>query len=346
MIDAHDLAYARTIPGRIVRARAAPYGGNAGINPHVSRFWRDNGTVTDIYHVKPIYYERVDGQWRPLAEVAAHAGNKNIVLLPSAMQRCSFRFLLWLMGRQRVLGGSLSFNYPNGAYAGVQPADIYTMSTWTGFPDANPETTCCDGVSTAWNTDWATTHALTAGTSSNASGATIQAGYSSAPLLSRGFILFDTSVAGIQGVGLIGSATVRLKSYSPSPTTVDNSDNDGNDYIVIVASTPASNTDIVDADFDQCGAITNPTALSDTIDLGTLTPTAYSTWTLNATGLAAISQTGITKLGFREGHDALNDTPDDFSFAPFFSSETSGTGSDPELAITYRPGGGFMSFLR
>jgi hypothetical protein len=94
----------------------------------------------DVFHVKPIYYEALDGSWRPMAEVCTHHGNRRIVLAPHAWGMIHPRFLQWLMKRQRLLGSALEFD--GGVLA---PERLEFALTLTAYPDASPETTTMDG---------------------------------------------------------------------------------------------------------------------------------------------------------------------------------------------------------
>jgi hypothetical protein len=337
MTDANDLAFIREATSRrIVREIPAPRGGNAVINPHVSRFVFDDGGCADLFHVKPVYYETKRGNWRPLSEISVHHGNKKIILMPSSVERMSWRFMFWLMKRQRLLGSALRFGLPRGHYAGMQPHDLVRMQYLnTFYPDPNPETTCCDGGA-QWTPaptgSWATAHAALAGTTASASETSLSV-YSrlnatSSATINRAFALFDTSTM-VDAVS-IQAATVSCKGLSKI-----NTDNDGDDWVNVVQTSPASNTDITTADYDQCGAVTNPTEGATRIDLGSISASAYNTWTLDATGRGWISKTGITKLGWREGHDAIDSTPavDTQNFFSFSSADTSGTASDPKLLV-------------
>ena len=140
--------------------------------------------------------------------------------------------------------------------------------------------------------------------------------------------LYDTSsLAG----ATVASCTVDL--YAETKT---NGDNDGQDYITIVDSTPASNTAIVNGDFAQVGAVDNPTKLTDDIDIGSITTSAYNTFTCNASGIAAVDSSGITKLGAREGHD-VEDAPiagSSVSQVTFSMADTGGASQDPKLTVT------------
>lgn len=221
------------------------------------------------------------------------------------------------------------FNNPNVVYP------VYTDTVSTFYPDPNTETTSVDGgVGYSDNQTWDTTHDATDGTDAYGSSATAYIGSQndSPPNMGiyRAILLFDTS-------GIDDTHEVTAADLSIYISTLADGDNDGQDYATVVSSTPASNTDITTADYDQVGdAINNPTKLSNDVDLGSMTASAYNTWTLNASGLAAIIVTGVSKFGIREGHDM-----EDAQIATarnridFATAETAGTTSDPKLVVTH-----------
>lgn len=153
-------------------------------------------------------------------------------------------------------------------------------------------------------------------------------------IIARAFFPFDTSA-------LPDEATISAATFNVYVNYVEDDDNDGDDWINIVQTTQASNTELVTSDYDQCGAVDNPTEGATRIDLGNITASQYNVWTLNATGIGFISKTGFTKLGLREGHDAI-DSP--ISGSNYWNriktrySEYTGTGSDPYLSVTYTTG--------
>jgi hypothetical protein len=174
------------------------------------------------------------------------------------------------------------------------------MATATFYPDVDPETTSVSGRSANQDssTTWATVHDATDGSTANTSlNAFALTGKNSTAKfdISRVFILFDTS--SLPNDAIISSAVISMYVVS-----VAYNDNDTQAYAAIYSSTPASNTDITTADYDQIGS----TVLSDKIDLDTITIDQYQAFTLNATGISAISLTGVSKFSIREGHDAEN----------------------------------------
>lgn len=68
----------------------------------------------------------------------------------------------------------------------------------------------------------------------------------------------------------------------------------------------------------------------------------YNTWAWNATGIAAVSLTGLTKICYRDASfDVPNTAPDSNATRSYVTGQTSdaaGTSKDPKLIITYTPG--------
>lgn len=204
------------------------------------------------------------------------------------------------------------------------------------YPDPSVETTSVDGYvnhNTGAGSSWVTAHGATTGSANDsASTGEIQSreydDEANRFELVRAFFLFDTSA--LPDTDEISAATVSLATVG---TTI-NTDNDGTDYINIYASTPVSDTAIVSGDYDGIGN----TALATPIDMGSL-PAAgtYAVFNLNATGIAAISKTGITKLGAREGHDAENIeiAQNTRNLWAISMAETALTTLDPKLTVTH-----------
>ena len=201
-------------------------------------------------------------------------------------------------------------------------------TTTTFYPDADPESTSVDGyVALASSATWSTVRDGPTGAVADDSGVdpTARTDHDGSFFgIYRTFLLFDTSA--IDDAETIDTATVVL--YVTAKT---NGDNDGNDYIAVVTSTPASNTALATADYDQCGT----TEQSDQLDITNISTSAANTWTLNPTGEGNVSKTGITKFCIREGHDIQNDpiavsTINRISIA---SADTLGTTQDPALTV-------------
>lgn len=335
LLDSNDVVFAQTqttIP--IVGGYPCPRGADHTIHPHVSRFLLADGQLMDVFHVKPIYYETPEGYWRPLSEVCSHHGNRQIAIRPDRVSWIHPRFLLWLMKRQRLLGSELSFDMPG--YSGVQPRHLLWADSLTAYPDPHPETTTADGrAGRIGDASWATSHDTATATNYSAgdTGVYLYASKSSW-IIQRLFFLFNTSAI---SAGTVTAATASWVCYNSAFT---NGDNDGDDWINVVQSNPATNTDIVAADYNKCGsAVTNPTEGATRIDMGSIThnDSTYNTWTLDATGRGWISLTGVTKLGLREGHDCINSAVVGDNICGFYSAEYTGTSADPKLVVTYTP---------
>jgi hypothetical protein len=100
-----------------------------------------------------------------------------------------------------------------------------------------------------------------------------------------------------------------------------------------VASTQASATALADGDFDAIGT----TLLSDTIDITSWVTNNFNAFTLNASGISAISKTGYSLFALREGHDIENEVPGNGLICGVTSrmANYTGTTSDPKLVIEH-----------
>lgn len=215
-------------------------------------------------------------------------------------------------------------------------------TTTTVYPNASVETTSFDGAVATQDSDltWATVRADTTGSYANDNATRLIDGahgygigvwyYGSANDVNivRGFTLFDTSA--IPDGDTVSSATLSLHS-----TLTRNDFNEAEGTIVPVEATPASNTALADGDIDNVGSIAFATA----IDLDTVSTTGYTDWTLNASGIANVSKTGVSKFAWRIGYD-LNNTQPTYSAARVwsiypYSADQTGTGSDPKLVVEH-----------
>ncbi len=211
----------------------------------------------------------------------------------------------------------------------------------TFYPDANPETSSVDGDVRRFYDDgesWAGIRSG-AGTAHDDSSATCYASFfitngTAWRQVVRSIFLFDTS--SLEDSAVISAATLslygssRYRDYAWDCNTS------------IYPSTPASNNDLVNADYSQCGGDT-PTSYSDTdIGYSGWNTSGYNDWPLNAAGLAAISKTGVTKFSTRSVADAENSEP----YKPVGSNSMSlmsytaeqGEGYQPKLVVTYTSG--------
>lgn len=206
------------------------------------------------------------------------------------------------------------FNYTHTTYfpaaGSVSPADGFTRhnnsGTWATARDA------ADGTSVNMTADLFTRTGLAGGLYD----------------IIRVNTLFDTA-------DIADGDTITAATYSQYVVGVSDSDNDGNDYIAVVTCSPASNSSFVTDDYDQY-VTTEQHATGQRKDLTGQGTGAYLDWTLNATGLASISKTGITKFATREGHDLQNDpVAAGTNELQSSSADTAGTTQDPKLAVTH-----------
>lgn len=197
-------------------------------------------------------------------------------------------------------------------------------ATLTVYPDADPESTTQDGYVANNNiSGWSTARNATAGTSVTQDTDEIQALADSTGnfWIQRNFLLWDTSA--LTAGATISSAVVSM--YVIGGAT------EGNRNVDFVSSTPASNTTLVTEDFDQIGT-------TSFCNYTPATGSGYSGCTLNASGLAAISKTGITKFALLHNKDFSNTQPTSRNYVGFNAAEHTGTSQDPKLVVTYSTG--------
>jgi hypothetical protein len=205
------------------------------------------------------------------------------------------------------------------------------MATQTFYPDASPETTSVDGY-VAHDEDGLTFSALvaSAGNTVDDSGvvslASLRAGgnIDKWKLIYRGIFLFDTS-------SLTNAAVIDSATFSLYATSID--DSHFNQSLSVVSSNPASNTALANGDY----ATTGTTRFASDIDFGSVTLNAYNDFSLNASGLAAISKTGITKLAVRCSGDVDDSAPawsDSEACSVLVSTADAGSNM-PKLVVNY-----------
>ena len=139
-----------------------------------------------------------------------------------------------------------------------------------------------------------------------------------------GFFLYDTSPLGSGAT--VSSATVSI--YGDTIASVV--DNDAGS-VNVFSSTPASNTAIGTADYDQIGS----TSFSTAINIGSWTVSGYNNFSLNASGLVDVNKTGISKFSLRTSFDSANSAPSGNNVVWFSLGNTSGTSQDPKIVIEY-----------
>ena len=223
---------------------------------------------------------------------------------------------------------------------GVPPV---LATTLTAYPDPDPETSTVDGVvkNEIAATTWATIHDDLTGSGIDSTNSATYFGYLSAGVsadtwngINKGVYLFDTSSIGSD---VIESSTLTVTTNNPGSENFASAVI----YVNVYSSAPATNTALVTGDFDSFGT----TPFSDDLQItGVLDETAYD-FVLNADGLAAISTSGITKLGGRTVSDATNTPPTHTASASayitVYNAEAAGTTTDPKLVVVHNaPGPG------
>jgi hypothetical protein len=234
------------------------------------------------------------------------------------------------------LVSAIYFNEPVFGY----PLTISDSATF--YPDANPETTTVDGYVSQYDGNGVTWAAIRDGAGSEA-GDSVD-GYAIGQIyaddesnkwrmIRRGIFLFDTS-------SLDDNATISAATLSLFGRDVYPKDDPAGwlPTINVYSSAPASNTALASGDFDSLGT----TAFCDTPVTYANWNQAYNDFPFNATGIATINKTGVSKFGAREAkYDAANSAPAwsnqaNSYFGVFFAEK--GTGYKPKLVVTYSIG--------
>jgi len=208
------------------------------------------------------------------------------------------------------------------------------MTVSTFFPDANPETTSVDGrVSETTDADWATIRAA-AGDDSNPNGGTmpVKILVSSDGLewsqIDRAIMLFDTAPL---ASGFIASAILAI--------TVQLKNDDHTADVSLVESSPASNTNLVNADYAQVGT----TKQASDVSIASITADSVTatTFTLNATGITSLTSTHpISKFGLRIDLELDDNEPsktanEQSRIIPFTAEEAEAGDERPVLTVTW-----------
>ena len=242
----------------------------------------------------------------------------------------------------------LTKTIPRWFIADALAAGAYVIAdetTTTYYPDADAETNSCDGTvtRTGTNVTYSTLTNSATGSSSNDTSTTLtccdlQSGntpsrYNS---MTRGILGFSVSLSG---------ATVSSAAVGVTGTVKSNTFPGMTPGVTLVSCSPASNTGLTANDFG-----TFVKALkSDTVFNYTASPvwsgSAVNEFPLNAAAIAALNLTGVNFFGLMDAGDYSSSPPGTWSTIKQFtlsaaSAETTGTGPDPYLSITYTAGGG------
>jgi len=145
----------------------------------------------------------------------------------------------------------------------------------------------------------------------------------------RSIMCFDTSSMGTGAT--IDSAIISMYGF------INTNALGGTPDLDIVASTPASNNEIVNADYSNLG-----TTVFSSIAQSSLSTGAYNDFTLDTNGEANIDVSGISKFGGRTSWDTDNSFGGSWSSGAVLnmimrSADQAGTSNDPKLTITYTP---------
>lgn len=151
--------------------------------------------------------------------------------------------------------------------------------------------------------------------------------------LKRGIFLFDTTLLPANAV--ISSAT--LNFWVTATANGFSGAASANSALVAVSSAPSSNTSLANGDYSNLGS----TDFGRSVSQGSLSTGAYNSITLNASGIANITNAGISKFGLRYGWD-FDNTITGITWATSNSqgvqmdlASHTGTTQDPKLSVTY-----------
>lgn len=214
-----------------------------------------------------------------------------------------------------------------------QGIPLLGLTTADFYPDADPESTSVDGYTGEQQTseDWLTlvdavgTTALDAGTNYFVVSIRCTATQDKFSRNYRVIALFDTSA--LEDEIEITGATLSFYGNAKNAQIVHGAN--------VYSSNPASDTGLVAGDYDSLGS----TAFCDTeITAAAWSTSSYNVFALNASGLAAISKTGISKFGTRDPYlDVARNAPTWItSVTGYMGAHAADNGSNkPKLSVTY-----------
>jgi hypothetical protein len=94
------------------------------INPHLTRFMLKDGTYVGIFHIKPIYYETLEGNWRPMEEVTIYHGNKRLDFKGDWHEKMHPRYMDWLIKRAELLKAKDKISVATPSYVTVEGEEV------------------------------------------------------------------------------------------------------------------------------------------------------------------------------------------------------------------------------
>jgi len=161
--------------------------------------------------------------------------------------------------------------------------------------------------------------------------------------LIRGVFLFDTSALGASD---ISAATLSLNGGATELGGVK-TNGLGSPDLHIAGATTASNTALSNSDYANVGG----TSFGSVTYANIQAVDSYTDWSLNASGIANISKSGVSKFSLRHSWDINGSFTGTWasgaaSHFGFRLAETAGTTKDPKLVVTYTPlEGQFLQLL-
>lgn len=339
VIDVNDISHVKRLGLNPISGRPAP--DNKGkCNPHLSELYLEDGRTVSVFHVKPIYYLHWNGTWRPMRELASHHGHRRLNLYPDWDTKVDLRYLRWLMKRMELIGGSVNIPFTvknEQRIIALKEPETIVFTTDTFYPDPDAETSSVDGSVKyeAGDKTWVNARAATSGAAYPSIASDRVAGWhwpSVAPNIEsfdRAYLLFDTS--SIPDADIIDSATL-------SVYVVERNDQ-FSESTGVVGATPASNTNLVAADWATSNFAMSTRFATD-IAISAQTTNAYTDFSFNASGKAAVSKTGVSKFGLCCARDIDNVGEPTFSsnngtrYSINFA-ESASTTTDPKLVVVH-----------
>lgn len=223
------------------------------------------------------------------------------------------------------------------------PAWNMGLDTLMAWPDPDPESTTVDGplyFSTTQLT-WANIRAAASANDVRPSITGDSAFYATGGATTNYFVYNCRSIFLFSTAGLTSYATIISAQFSVAGWYKQNnlSWSDAQATLWPVSSNPASNTNIVNADYSSLG--TTPFSNAGVGYSAFPTNNTYAVITLNSTGVAAISKTAVTKLGIRSGADLSDTAPGWITGYPSTSvnvyyADQAGSNYDPKLVVTFK----------